>query len=578
MEDSKTYQELLAELKAVRADLAEKTLRLEEATDTIEAIRSGEIDALVVKDNDGHQLYTLKSADQTYRIFIEQMNEGAVTLNQNGQILYCNSQFASLIGLPLEKVTGRNFQNFIPDNCRAECGSLITAAWTKNIKGELMLLTISSTETPVLLSFKTLDLDEGLSMSIIVTDLSEQKKTQRLLQQQNMQLEKAQLTTQHLNANLERTVRERTKTLETAIIQKGIVETELRSNQEQLTRILETMAEGVGIINAEGRLIYANPMAQKILGLRKDEILERTYHDPKWQNLRLDGSPLPEDEHPMTITMTTGQPVYDYEIGIHPPGGERFYISINAAPIRDDKGQIVAGVGTFMDVTHRRKSIQQKDEFISVASHELRTPITSLKASLQLLNRMKDNPSPAMLPKLIEQSNKSLNKVSVLINDLLNATKINEGQLDLNKKQFVLAELVNDCCNEVRNENTIPITVKGDLTLEVYADADKIDQVIINFVNNAVKYAATTQEIIICIEKSTGAAKVSVMDKGQGISPEKLPYLFERYYRVDTSGIQYSGLGLGLYISAEIIRKHNGVIGAESIPGQGSTFWFTLPL
>ena len=104
----------------------------------------------------------------------------------------------------------------------------------------------------------------------------------------------------------------------------------------------------------------------------------------------------------------------------------------------------------------------------------------------------------------------------------------------------------------------------GDKGLTVYADADRIDQVVVNFVNNAVKYAPGTKEIHVNIEKINGMAKVSVIDHGPGIAPEKLPFLFDRYYRADSGGMQYSGLGLGLYIGSEIIKEHNGQIGADS--------------
>lgn len=368
------------------------------------------------------------------------------------------------------------------------------------------------------------------------------------------------------------------KKLRAALEQSNKIGDELRKKQQDLTRVLETMAEGVGIIDTTGKMTYANPMAQRILGLSAEEITQRTYHDLEWQNLRLDGTPLPPEEHPMAIMMATQKLIVDHEIAVQPPTGDRFYVSINAAPILDDDGTLLGGIGTFMDVTNRRKIIQQKDEFISVASHELKTPVTSLKASLQLLSKMQDNPSPKMLPVLVQQANRSLNKVSTLIADLLNASKLNEGQLQLNKTMFNLAQLINDCCDHIRITSEYTIHTEGDTQLQVNADADRIDQVITNFVNNAVKYAPETKEIRVLIEKQENFARVSVIDKGKGIPPEKQAYLFERYFRVDTSGLQYSGLGLGLYINAEIIKKHGGNYGVESTLGQGSTFWFTLPL
>jgi signal transduction histidine kinase len=247
-------------------------------------------------------------------------------------------------------------------------------------------------------------------------------------------------------------------------------------------------------------------------------------------------------------------------------------------PIKNDDGEIQLWIGTATDIQELKLLQQQKDDFISIASHELKTPITSLKASLQFMNRIKDTPTNIMLPKLIVQANKSLDNVIVLMDDLLNASIANEGQLHINKKLLNLSEIIEECCSHVRAEGIYTIKTEGNMDVEVYADAARIDQVVINFVNNAIKYASDSKEIRIVIERVNDLAKVSVIDTGPGIPPDKLLHLFDRYYRVDSSGSQYSGLGLGLYISAEIIKKHNGQIGVNSELGKGSTFWFTLPV
>ncbi len=578
MESTKTYQDLLTELKDLQLEMEETRFRLEEATDTIEAIRTGEVDALIVNDGDGHQLYTLKSTDQTYRIFIEQMTEGAVTLNETGHILYSNSQFAQLVGLPLEKVTGKSFYKFITDDCLVECKSLIVKAWKGNTKGELSLRTYENQKIPALLSLKTLDLDEGLSLSVIITDLTEQKETQKLLEQKNEELEEAQKIAYHLNANLENTVKERTHELEINIREKTKIEENLRGNQQRLQSILDTMAEGVGIVDTEGKLIYANPMAQTIFGIKDGETALFSADNPHWQNLHIDGSPLPDEEHPMAIMFATQKAIYDHEISIQFPEKERLFISINAAPLIDQNEKLNGGVVTFTDVTARRITMQQKDDFISIASHELKTPVTSLKASIQLLERMKNNPSPVMLAKLIDQSGRSLERLNNLINDLLNVNRITHGQLQLRKKQFVVGDMINNSCYHLRSVGVHQLNISGDLDLSIYADEQRIDQVLINFLNNAVKYAPDSVDITITIEKIDGRVKIAVADKGQGILPEKIPHLFDRYYRADHSGTQFSGLGLGLYISAEIIKRHGGEIGVDSKLNIGSTFWFTLPV
>lgn len=177
----KTYEELLSEVSELR-------LQLEEANDTIEAIRTGQVDALVVRNKKGHQLYTLKTADQTYRLFNEKMIEGAVTLNQQGIILYSNSQFASMVSMPLSKVIGLSFFSFIAAPFQQYFAKLIERGWKEDCKGEIGLIS-GTGYREFQLSFTTLALDEGVSLSIILTDLTEQKQTQEQLRLKNQQLE-----------------------------------------------------------------------------------------------------------------------------------------------------------------------------------------------------------------------------------------------------------------------------------------------------------------------------------------------------------------------------------------------------
>ena len=235
-------------------------------------------------------------------------------------------------------------------------------------------------------------------------------------------------------------------------------------------------------------------------------------------------------------------------------------------------------LGTLLDITEFKRLQQQKDDFLSIASHELKTPITSLKASLQLLEKMKEKPSSVMLPKLIDQSMRSMNKISALVEDLLNVSRTNESELKLNKTVFNVSELLNNCCNHVRAAGKYTLTFQGDKSLTVYADEHAIDQVLVNLVNNAVKYAPDSLEIFLIAEKQDDMVKISVKDMGPGIPEDKIPHLFQRYYQVDAAGYRNSGLGLGLYISSEIVKRHGGKIGVTSEPGKGTTFYFTLPV
>ena len=257
---------------------------------------------------------------------------------------------------------------------------------------------------------------------------------------------------------------------------------------------------------------------------------------------------------------------------------ERVYLNFVYAPLKDANGVINAVMAIATDVTEQVLAQRKKDDFIGIASHELKTPLTSHKASTQLMQRLVAEDTNNKLERLITQSRVSVDKLSYLVEDLLNVSKLNEGQLNLNKENFALSKVVNDCCQHVRLGGAHEIVLQGDLSLEVIADLHRIDQVMVNLVNNAVKYAPKSREIYVFIEKADSFAKVSVKDTGPGIPGDKLPHLFQRYYRVDSSGHQISGLGLGLYIANEIIEKHGGRMGVESKMGEGSTFWFTLPL
>lgn len=177
----KTNEKLLKQLEELR-------FQLNEANETIEAIRTGQIDALVVHGEEGHQLYTLKTADQTYRVFIEKMTEGAVTLNREGLILYCNSQFATMVRHSISQIIGTRFEKFVAEEYKAQYKKLFDGCWSSDCKEEIMLMA-SEERTPVQLSLTTLALEEGISLSIILTDLTAQKRTQQQLLQNNLQLE-----------------------------------------------------------------------------------------------------------------------------------------------------------------------------------------------------------------------------------------------------------------------------------------------------------------------------------------------------------------------------------------------------
>lgn len=259
--------------------------------------------------------------------------------------------------------------------------------------------------------------------------------------------------------------------------------------------------------------------------------------------------------------------------------GNRRIVEATGRAKFDADGNAYQFSGILQDVTEEYQLQVRKDEFISVASHELKTPITSLSASIQILQKLvKTDPSSEKVPVFVNKASNNLSKLTHLLDDLLNVTKIQQGQLALNINRFDLVELVRDCCEHINPLHDYEFVFLGDEELMVYADYRRIDQVMINLIGNAIKYSPHKKRIEITVFHDDEKATVSIRDFGIGINPQKLPHLFDRYYRVDAFGHQFSGLGLGLYISAEIINRHNGKIGVDSEVGAGSNFWFSIPL
>ncbi len=275
-------------------------------------------------------------------------------------------------------------------------------------------------------------------------------------------------------------------------------------------------------------------------------------------------------------SLANGEDLYK-EVRLLNRNGQYEWHLLKATLFLDKDGNMTNWFGSCTNNNNHIKALKKKDEFVSIVSHELKTPLSSLKAVLQLLDRLKTDPSHQMIPGLIEKANNNVTKLNGLVDDLLNASQMNEGQLHLNKTAFNLAELIGECVHHVRMENRYEIITKGDTELQIFADEGRIEQVISNFITNAIKYAPESKQIYVNLDKMDGHVLVEVIDKGPGILPEKLPHLFDRYYQVDNKGSKYAGLGLGLFICAEIVKRHGGEIGVKSELGIGSTFWFTLP-
>lgn len=244
----------------------------------------------------------------------------------------------------------------------------------------------------------------------------------------------------------------------------------------------------------------------------------------------------------------------------------------------DHKPTHFAGVA--MDITEQKLEEQRKNDFIGMVSHELKTPLTSLKAYVQMLLGKAKKQNDAFVTVSLEKVHIQINKMTSMINSFLNVSRLEAGKMDLNKQHFDLNKLVNEIIEETKLINHSHIlNFIPDGYLPVYADRDKIGQVISNLINNAIKYSPNNTEIEVRAEKAEAChARVSVKDQGIGIAPKDAEKLFERFYRIQNSRTQtIAGFGIGLYLCSEIIKRHEGKIWVESAAEKGSTFFFSLP-
>jgi len=231
------------------------------------------------------------------------------------------------------------------------------------------------------------------------------------------------------------------------------------------------------------------------------------------------------------------------------------------------------------EIEIRKRAERKKDEFISIASHELKTPLTSVKGYVQLLERSIDKGDIPTVKRHLQKAQVQLDKLNDLIADLLDISKIESGKLKFNKKFFDLNILLDSIIEIIHQSNPdYKIIKNGNIPEPLFADEMRIEQVIVNFLTNAIKYAPGTTEVHINVSLDQEDVVVAVKDFGIGILPEQQKNVFDKFYRVEETAIHFQGLGIGLYISAEIIRRHQGTVGVNSVFGEGSEFYFKIPL
>ena len=615
---------------AVTDEVAELQRRLDEAEETLRAIRQGEVDALVVDSPQGEVIYTLTSADYPYRLMIDEMNEGAVSVSPDAYILYSNRTFAGILSIAESNASGIPFGDFIVPQMRDQFLEDLEKAKKQSFRREYTLTSGIGREVPVLMSFAKLQ-PQTNSINIVVTNLTAQKALEEKLRD--------------ARDGLEQQVADRTK--------------ELRESEARLFGILEHSAADLRAMrrlneigarcakdgdNIKGCLRDVLDVALEITGADKGNIQLRDHRSGAlniaaqhgFDQLFLEFFESIIDENTACgVAMESKQRVIVEDItrsGIYAgkPGlqamREANVLAVQSLPLLSSAGEVLGVISTHFKYVHRpteqelrlmdllarqtadyleRKRVEGereqllvrehelretaeeanrlKDEFLAIMSHELRNPLNVVLGYAELLLRMDQIKAAPSLHRMADAIKRNAVAQSKLIRDLLDLSRLRSGKLELNRETVSPVASIENAIETVKmdaesKEIKIEVIAPDDL-LFVRADPVRLEQIIWNLLNNSVKFTPRGGQITVRLEEQYDDIVLTVTDNGQGIDASFLPHIFEIFRQADPSTNRaQQGMGIGLAVVQQLVELHGGTVSAYSAgTGQGATFTIRLP-
>jgi len=516
--------------------------RLQEAEETLSAIREGEVDALVIQSPEGPRTYTLASADQSYRMLVEQISEAALTLTAEGLVLYSNGRLQELLGWPGESLAGRLLAELAPEASRDAVRELLGRALRQRAAGEVMLLRSDGRPIPFRLSLSPLASGSFAGICAVATDLTEQKQREQAVA------------------------------------------------DERLTRaVLEFAGTAIAVCDRAGRVLRVNRRAAEVFG---DDPTDRTYDDafpdgPRFADVI--GPPLTEELR---------------ETAYRTADGKVRYGVVSAKRIGEGVPEESANwVVILSDVTHRKdveaervrlleaerlaranaeSANQAKTQFLAVMSHELRTPLSAVIGYADLMSEGVGGPPNPTQTVYIDRIKLSAWHLLSLIEGILSFARVEAGKETIRIASTDVAAIAAEVLSVIEGQ----AEAKG---LELRArlaqgmppastDPAKLRQILLNLLGNAVKFTEQgTVELVV--EHSGSYAFCHVRDTGPGISTEDIQRIFEPFVQADQSNTRRSGgTGLGLTIARNFATMIGAEITVQSEPGVGSTFTLQVPL
>jgi PAS domain S-box-containing protein len=346
-------------------------------------------------------------------------------------------------------------------------------------------------------------------------------------------------------------------------------------------RILEAASDGIVTLDRDGRYTYANASAERILGIKRAQILQREFNEASWKLTTIKGQPLLSEETPFKRALQDGQAVYDLKCMVERPDGEKIVIATNAAPLYDTKGQVEGVVGIITDITEQHELQERNNAFLHTIAHDLRSPLTVIKGYAEFLQEtLQALRVESTTLQCVEEVLKSSEKMDVMIEELLDTARLEGATAQVQKEPILLrtfvGSLLHQACQKTMTMERLVLKVPEDLP-PVSANPEHLERILMNLLSNAFKFSPAESKVTVQARRKSDEILISVTDQGRGIAPEDRSRLFQRF--VQTKGLHSpEGVGLGLYITRLIVEEHGGRIWIESKLGYGSTINFTLPI
>ena len=611
-------------------EMDELQRRLDEAEETLRAIREGEVDALVVEAPEGEVIYTLATADYPYRLMIDEMNEGAVSVSPDSFILYSNRNFGSILGLTESNASGVPFGDYIVPEMRGQFLKDLQQAREQSIRREYTLSPGTGKEVPVLMSFAKLQ-PQTNTIGIVVTDLTAQKALEEKLRQAKY--------------GLEEQVAERTKELrESEARLFGILEHSaadlkaMRRLNEIGTRcakegddvagcLKEILNVAIEISTADKGHIQLRDQDSGQLTFAAQSGFDESFRD-FFTNSR-DGNSawgMAMESHQRVVV----EDITESEIYAGKPSLSMMLHAdvraVQSVPLLSSSGNLLGTISTHFSEPHRpseqelrlmdllarqtadyleRKQVEGerehllerehelrqtaedanrlKDEFLAIMSHELRNPLNVILGYAELLLRTDEIKKSDSLRRMADAVKRNAVAQSKLIRDLLDLSRLRSGKLELNRENVSPVASIENAIETVRIDAEskgieIEVTAPDDVMF-VRADPVRLEQIIWNLLNNSVKFTPSGGRIIVRLEEEADEIVLTVSDNGQGIDPSFLPHIFEIFRQADAStNRSQQGMGIGLAVVQQLVELHGGTVTAGSAgKGKGATFTIRLP-